>query len=60
MQRKLTEYPRPYLKLTVGPADARNVNGRFRERSKVDRSLRKVLLPHGKLKEGPQPHVKFT
>ena len=32
----------------------RNVNGRSQERSEVDRSLRKVLLPHGKLKEVPR------
>ena len=35
-----------------GPTVAQNVNGGFREGSKVDGSLRKVLLPHGKLKEG--------
>ena len=41
------------LKVTVGPTVARNVNGRFRERSKVDErsccrteSLRKVPRPH--------------
>ena len=47
------------LKVTEGPTVARNVNGRFQERSKVHISLQKVPRTHEKWTKYPPDALKF-